>query len=100
MCTTGLPSSTSQLNRNPFSDLLSPNFAHKKCCGSWWWPCGMVFDYLDAGADDEISLRRNKVGPCPEPTSQPIHVIHRIVYRCSPRQPPHSAIILATSSTA
>ena len=60
----------------------------------------MVFDYLDAGADDEISLRRNKVGPCPEPTSQPIHVIHRIVYRCSPRQPPHSAIMLAASSAA
>ena len=27
-------------------------------------------------------------------------VIHRIVYRCSPRHPPHSVPVLAASSTA
>ena len=27
------------------------------------------------------------------------HVIHHVVYRCSPRHPPHGVPVLATSST-
>jgi len=66
---------------------------HRKLMANVWYPAAPPVVGADT-SDDQCGARSSTtlcIGAR--------HVIHDIVYRCSPHHPPHSVPVLATSST-